>query len=135
MTPKELILRALRSGDYRKTRDKLYMEDETGCYYCVLGVVCDVYMKAHGISGWERVDWDTYYPKGMREDWMTDFDLQVLPEQVAQWAFGDKRAKNPEVKLEEWGDRDGLAALNDSGYSFDQIALAMEDDDYLWGDQ
>lgn len=50
MTPVELWLVALRSGEYQQARGAL----RTPTGYCCLGVACDLYMKQTGDGRWEN---------------------------------------------------------------------------------
>ena len=73
MSNKELILKALRSGDYTQTTDKLMSDD--GCF-CLLGVMIDLYIEEHDLDPSES--WDLVLKAG----------TQHLPVEVYNWAFG-----------------------------------------------
>src|SRR5262245_39316984 len=100
---KALWLKALRSGKYQQTREKL--RDENG--YCCLGVLCDLYAKTH-FNRWRK-----------QQAWADDIHYTLLkedgelPYQVKEWA--GLPASDPAVTSTE-GAADTLAHLNDNGY-------------------
>lgn len=94
-------LTALRSGDYQQGQGYLRQGDQ----YCCLGVLCDLYGKAVGPE-WE--DSGEVYS-------MFHCDT-VLPLKVQVWA-GIPGKPNP---LD-------LAALNDSGATFEELANIIEE--------
>ena len=99
------VVKALRSGEYKQTRETL--QDATG--YCCLGVMCDVYRKETGAelllsSGLETLAGCTLYAQEGVKEWVG----LVRSE-------GDSY-ENPT-----------LAELNDDeGYTFSQIADFIE---------
>ncbi len=92
-------VKALRSGQYKQTTQRLVDNDE----FCCLGVLCDVASKEKVISFYE-------YEK-----------CSVLPKVVMEWsgirdAYGERK-----------GRRKALVELNDiSRYSFKRIADVIE---------
>jgi hypothetical protein len=107
MSKKELILNALRSGEYKQGTGALRDHPEEGCY-CVLGVIVDLYIQEHA-----------------SESWRDFYGEAVLPDRVSSWAFGDIRiCNNPIIQGEP------LAALNDDEVCFFEIADMLEES---WG--
>ena len=92
-------LKALRSGEYEQCKKNLRNGDK----FCCLGVLTDLYLKETG-GNW------TEYLKGHS-------DL-VLSNDVTNWAKLD--SLNPKV------DNGQLAALNDNGEDFKNIADSIE---------
>ena len=97
-------LTALRSGDYQQGQGYLRQGDQ----YCCLGVLCDLYGKAVG------PEWDD----GPNE-WA---DIQAMHGEEATLPF----------KVQEWAGIDSpspldLAALNDNGSTFEELANIIEE--------
>ena len=123
MSNKELILKALRSGEYDQTTDVLMSND--GCF-CVLGVMIDLYIKQHGLD--PEDSWDLVNKAG----------TQHLPVEVYNWAFdkdepSDRGDIDPDfppcqsVGVLEYGT---LTELNDAEQlSFEDLAWML---DGLW---
>ena len=103
---KQAWLTALRSGDYQQGQGFLRQGDQ----YCCLGVLCDLYGKAVGPE-WEVVDeyYYSYDVRAMRGSHTT------LPFKVQEWAGID--SPNPI----------DLAALNDNGSTFEELANIIEE--------
>ena len=97
---KALWTTALRSGEYQQGRGRLH----TGDLYCCLGVLCDLY----SMDQWSLVD-GSYEFLG---------STHMLPAAVVEWAGLDERNPMPGGI--------SLAALNDTGASFDGIASVIE---------
>lgn len=55
---KKLLVDALRSGQYARTKNFLCLEKRHGksCKFCVLGVLCQLYVESHSRSGWVQGD-------------------------------------------------------------------------------
>jgi len=104
---KKLWLEALRSGEYKQSKDEL--KNDNG--YCCLGVLCDLHRK---ITKKKNNKWD----KGKYLN--ADVDL---PKEVMKWAKLDEI--NPTILINK-KDRRSLAELNDNGKSFKQIANFIE---------
>tara|TARA_R110000824_G_scaffold61671_1_gene163818 strand:+ start:187 stop:573 length:387 start_codon:yes stop_codon:yes gene_type:complete len=122
-TAKEQIVSALRSGEYKQTRSQL----KEGDCFCILGVVCDVYMKERGyewgtlISAGNEVS----YPEKLSES-NEEHAYQLLPPEIAEWAFGDRGEVSPRVWVD--GKLRSLAYLNDgSDWTFKQFADLLEE--------
>lgn len=119
---KDLWLKALRSKRYRKT---LYMLQDKGCY-CPLGVLADLYMKEkYPEETWE--DSVDLYNILNRNSELSLRHQEVLPLPIAEWA-GLQR--NPTVFFEPvpgmGAKSSNIGLLNDSGYSFEEIADIVE---------
>ena len=95
---KEKWVAALRSGEYKQTKQTLH--DKNG--FCCLGVLCDLYLKENDLD-WQEHNYD---PKVLvcfdRED--------TLPDEVADWA---DIPTNPYVNVPGYLECVALAALND----------------------
>ena len=101
---KQAWLTALRSGDYQQGQGYLRQGD----HYCCLGVLCDLYGKAVGPE-WEG---------GLQKDIRSICGHETtLPLKVQEWA-GIPGKPNP---LD-------LAAMNDSGATFEELANIIEED-------
>ncbi len=113
----EQWVEALRSGEYRQTKERLRDRDDG---FCCLGVLCDLYDRSHGGTGWgEPAVNDT-------EICFLGHDVD-LPVQVAEWAglktfvgYYDEASKLACIGT------NNLAATNDSGASFSDIANIIE---------
>jgi hypothetical protein len=110
---------ALRSGEYKQTKDCLH--DSRGM--CCLGVLCDLYSKEHPVLGeWNVLADDTHCRFEMLDNY------EVLPEDVQEWA----NMKSFDGSYTAGG-YDGtpytesLAALNDKGYTFNDLANIIEE--------
>ena len=102
---KQAWLTALRSGDYQQGQGYLRQGDQ----YCCLGVLCDLYGKAVG------PEWETTFGERAGIQSMHRVDT-LLPIQVQKWA--DLMLPNP---LD-------LAAMNDNGSTFEELANIIERD-------
>lgn len=99
---KERWVTALRSGEYRQTKEKL--RDDKG--FCCLGVLCDLYSKE-------------YWKPFLGEDRFSFLgETGVLPEIVYIWASLNN--KNPSANYIS------IAEINDNGDSFKEIADLIE---------
>lgn len=105
-------LEALRSGEYKQGTDQLSNDDGT---FCCLGVLCELAVK-YGIV--EKDD-------GAYQNPFDHYDRQffALPICVRDWA--ELGETNPQVQTHI--DDPSLAALNDSGSSFAEIAAIIEE--------
>ena len=98
-------LTALRSGDYQQGQGYLRQGDQ----YCCLGVLCDLYGKAVGPE-WEA---------GLGSGWA---GIQAMHGQENTLSF----------KVQEWAGIDSpnpidLAAMNDNGSTFEELANIIEE--------
>lgn len=98
---KKKWLKALRSGKYKQTEDKL--KDKKG--FCCLGVLCDIHRKENK----KRWLHNSYY----------DEDL-TLPEEIVSWS--GLPSYNPIIDYRS----NTLADLNDEGKTFEEIADVIE---------
>jgi len=96
---------ALRSGEYKQIRGTLHNNDG----YCCLGVLCDLAVK-HGVEINVSVEKDGRHYYGLNANYLNSV--------IAKWAGIDVSCdpSNPA----------GLATMNDSGYSFTDIADYIE---------
>lgn len=100
---------ALRSGEYEQGRGVLHHVPTNT--FCCLGVLCDLAAKAGVVEADHGPDLTVY-----------DGHTAVLPESVYRWAGLDM--DHPSVKLVDG--LDGLAAHNDNGVLFPELADAIE---------
>lgn len=112
------LVDALRYGEYKQTQKCL--RDENG--YCCLGVACDIYNKETGEGYWGAFNQFLSGP---------ETEYQILTYTVRDW-FGFC-SKNPLVALA--GTTEQLAALNDRGFSFAEIADLIEKEYLTDGDK
>lgn len=122
------LIAALRSGDYKQTKGRLH--DKHG--FDLLGVACDLYIRADPFGDETWVYWEKWAQYGMKPDPETDkhaintygtLVTGVLPYRVRDFfgfatAVGDNRRK------------DGMALINynDQGKTFAEIADILEQD-------
>lgn len=107
-TVKEKWIAALKSGDYKQTRNHLRVGDS----FCCLGVLCDLYKREQEDKGdtdsitWERDECSDIQRLSKDDDWVED----LPPNYVLDWAG---------LVGADWN---SLATLNDDGSTFDKIA-------------
>ena len=130
---KQKWVNALRSGEYEQGSEKLY----SGRGYCCLGVLCDLYSKENGLK-WEfrgddviKTEDEIVSSQLQKFDYFYfDDESEFLHESVKEWA--ELSVKNPQVRVEYEDDEDArfyvdeIANVNDSGYSFTQLAEIIE---------
>lgn len=137
---KQLILEALRSGEYQQTKGRLHRVSSEGQHsYCCLGVICEVAI-ADGLSLGSRPSDDL----GVIEYfWNGESDRSVLPLPVVRWlnASSDNPVVNVSRELVRQYNEDpspeeerpdsrvpySLADLNDAGVPFEVIADLIEE--------
>ena len=114
---------ALRSGEYAQTNECLH--DIHGM--CCLGVLCDLYSKEHpALAEWDVLSKDEDAASYRRFEMLENYE--VLPEDVQEWA----NMKSFDGSYTAGG-YDGtpytesLAALNDKGYTFNDLADIIEE--------
>lgn len=125
------LITALRSGEYAQANGSLRKEDN----YCCLGVACDI----SGLGQWEKkyVDWK-YVIRDENGDEVAS-DYSTLPYPVAQWlgmaSDGEFYLPNECIFDIQWDTKEedydstplqGLADINDNGFTFAQIADVLE---------
>ena len=106
---KEKWLTALESGEYTQGQNMLH--DAINKEFCCLGVLCDIAVK-EGII---------FPPKFEDGAYLYEGSQGLLPWTVAGWAdipFTDGRMK---------GDDRALSVMNDSGYTFAEIAEVIRE--------
>jgi hypothetical protein len=126
---KKLWVDALRSGTYEQGKGALCK----GGQYCCLGVLCELAVQAGVIPPGERLETETgpshyiCYDRGhvYANNELPSFgDTAFLPQCVQEWA-GLPRTSGAIVVI-DGADRP-LAAQNDCGKTFEQIAQAIEE--------
>lgn len=101
---------ALRSGEYKQTTSALNRMDS----FCCLGVLCEVVIK-------DGLVLDKVRPDGyMRTAYGRDASKDYLPREVV--VYSGMKTHNGAWPSE----KGGLAVLNDSGVSFQEIADIIE---------
>jgi hypothetical protein len=103
---------ALRSGDYKQGRSLLRNSDDA---FCCLGVLCNLHAQAHPEEAKLQTDLQRYY--GFHDE---------LPPTVRAWSGMEKPLGARHSTGLTPGLDDTLADLNDTGYSFAQIADVIE---------
>lgn len=116
---KALWTKALRSGEYTQGKSVLRRDDK----FCCLGVACDLYSKEHPeYPVRDYKDSYTYGPNAIN---------LVLPTEVQEWLFEyttQHDGHNPAFTIVSDTDSQciSLAELNDSGFTFSQIADVID---------
>lgn len=109
----DLLVAALRSGDFKQTTGVL----RNGDSFCCLGVACEIYRQNTGQGEWGHNE--------IFVDHTGDKSFATMPAGVVEW-FGAKDF-NPNTSIELDGmPGQPLASLNDSGWTFAQIADLIE---------
>ena len=122
---KQKWIDALRSGEYEQGSEKL--RSVSG--YCCLGVLCDIYAKETNTE-WEfRGNGETNLQP--MDYWYFDDQSEFLPESVMDWAGLSLNCLVVKIDVEEddedpWFYNEGLAELNDSGYTFNDLSKLIE---------
>lgn len=117
---KDKWIKALKSGEYKKTES--FLRTDKG--YCCLGVLCDLYHKETGKGEWEKhhYDFGNYYK--FKTDNPSEKDSKLLPFDVVRWAGLPDQVGVP---LNGYGEKDIISALNDAGFSFNQLTKVIEE--------
>lgn len=110
---KKLWVDALMSGEYKQGDSWLNRNDK----FCCLGVLCDVHKKDTGNGYWDPTP-DSDDKLAMAYFVGSQCSDSLLPDAVKKWGRLDER-------LPRAGNK-SLASLNDSGYSFAEIAAIIE---------
>ena len=123
---KQKWIDALRSGKYEQGSEKL----RTVSGYCCLGVLCDLYAQEHNTE-WEfRGNEETnLQPK---DYWYFEDQSEFVPESVMDWAGFTENCPVVKIDVEEddedsWFYHEGLADLNDSGYTFNELSKLIQE--------
>lgn len=120
---KQKWIDALRSGNYEQGSEKL----RTVNGYCCLGVLCDIYAQENNTQWKFRGNEETNF-QTMDYYWYFLDEIEFLPESVMNWAGLGTHNPSVRVYCEDSDDEDQryyndeIANVNDSGYSFSQIA-------------
>lgn len=118
-------VKALRSGKYTQAKGYLAFrpEWEGEFRYCCLGVACELYKKSYPSFRVSIIDEKSM--EGAKKLYGPGRKKEVLPYQVMRWLGLSENTG-------QYEDRDGfnelLTNLNDSGYSFNEIAKIIEDE-------
>lgn len=107
---KKQWVKALRSGEYKQGRDQLRNDSDR---FCCLGVLCNLHAQAHPKIAAKQNDARHYMG-----------EQTVLPPSVAKWA-GLSNTAGGDVRIDDW--TDDLASHNDAGYTFEDLANAIEE--------
>jgi hypothetical protein len=121
---KQKWIDALRSGEYEQGMKALRDRFNR---FCCLGVLCDIYIKEHPETKWET----SLYDKSL---YGVNFECVIPPEIVwKHWA--QLNESNPVVcqrnprninDVLDGQNIDTLASLNDTGFTFEEIAQIIE---------
>lgn len=134
LTPAELWVEALKSGEFKQGQGRLLQQHDGSRYYCCLGVACEVYRRETGQGEWrERPGFETrleFHEEGGKHG-------SVLPLSVQRW-LGVSNCDGTFVSSRDQLGRallNTLVGLNDGGYTFDQIAdVIVERPEKLFGE-
>lgn len=123
---KQKWIDALRSGKYEQGSEKL--RSVSG--YCCLGVLCDLYAQEHNTEWRFRGNKETILQ--LMDYWYYEGESEFLPESVMNWAGLELNCPVVKIDVEEddeepWFYREGLADLNDSGYTFNDLSKLIEE--------
>ena len=113
---KDKLVYALRSGEYTQTHGCL--RNDTG--FCCLGVATDIYIRETG-KNWVTITGSTER-YGLDVGDPAILDVSTLAHEVKDW-FGMKTQTG--VIFDN--DASTLSILNDSGYTFKEIAEVIEE--------
>lgn len=105
---------ALESGEFQQGKSRLRIGDR----YCCLGVACELLHRKGFID--RRVS-DSGLDQGIGPVYVYENEKLALPKKVASLLNITQGGEFRE-KTSEWGERNGLIALNDTGTSFEDIA-------------
>lgn len=120
---KELWVNALRYGGYRQCKGRMKKNNNKGnILYCVLGVLCDVFICQQKLKGIKNIDWlfnpidKNYYFKG---------EIYYPPKIVLNW-LGVKHLDDTDVPFYSNGNLTSLSGLNDNKHKFKELANVIE---------
>ena len=123
---KQKWIDALRSGKYEQGSEKL--RSVSG--YCCLGVLCDLYAQENNTE-WEfrGIEETNLQPK---DYWYFEDQSEFVPESVMDWAGFTENCPVVKIDVEEddedsWFYHEGLADLNDSGYTFNELSKLIQE--------
>lgn len=116
-------VKALRSGEYEQTKDKLVSEDDS---FCCLGVLCNLSVD-DGVGEWRH---DHILGRWFFQcnEYFDFKDAMELPESVREWAGMNScdGAIRTDISPYSLIYPPTLAELNDNGKSFKEIADIIE---------
>lgn len=116
-TVKQKWVKALKSGNYKQTRNALARKYKGQTRYCCLGVLCSLYAETKGGVKFEK-------PKASTNGALEMEKTAVLPSVVRQWA--GLQASDPAVKFvgsSGYESYHNLSILNDEQkLNFNKIA-------------
>jgi hypothetical protein len=121
-------LEALRSGQYMQGKEKLHTKDDSGTEsYCCLGVACAI---SDSVKA-ETSKFDNHivcYRSGeyVHKYYLPDIVRHELGLRTKVGQFIVSSETKAVVKLRGLGAETSLAALNDNGATFEQIAKIIE---------
>lgn len=118
---KALWLEALRSGEYEQGIGALHSYEDGKDYYCCLGVLCDLAIKA-GVDVQEESRTPVYAPE--KTSFSYDGEEAFLPYSVQQWAGMED--DNVSFRTEEGELLTAVSMNDDLGFSFQGIANNVE---------
>lgn len=114
----KLLIVALESGEFKQTNGVLRSKrsDNRQAGYCCLGVACELFRRETGVGKWVTPPNETTWTFVVEPD---DEANTFLPEAVRKWLGFSTQDGN---FIEPGDGNNTLAALNDSGVPFDEIA-------------
>ncbi len=117
-------IEALRSGEYKKGMGRLRGADSPNDYYCCLGVLCELAVKAGVIEPVERGGIYDSYRYG------EEGELSLLPKAVQEWAGVTDVGDLPEPVTHDKSSEDVryLTTFNDIlSVTFNDVAEVIEE--------
>lgn len=141
---KKMWVDALRSGEYKQGQNVLHAFNSVGEErFCCLGVLCDIAVKHNVVarSGEAKRNFppiDNLQTAGFSYGWQSA--MVDLPVEVIEWAGLPLCREEDDIDYfnhgdplvmatDEWGEVDekNISTLNDSGWSFSDIARLIEE--------
>ena len=121
------LLEALRSGEYKQCRDRLYADGG----YCCLGVACDVYHKETGLGEWSAYDFHGITARSFSTE-TAHGESYGMPPEVSEWFgfadHGTSKDGSPLAFGDDGHSASSLISLNDDlKMDFNQIADIIEE--------
>ena len=130
LTLRERWIEALRSGEYERTISMLRHESNK---FCCLGVLCDI----SNLGTWEPAEDKEYYRYTIDTARSAATLLYMIVDSIgatgATVPFDIEKISNETVRKEIYSipgvvDSCSLTTLNDSGFTFEQIADLLENE-------
>jgi hypothetical protein len=110
---KKAWLEALRNNDYKQGTGMLRNPESAS--FCCLGVLCNLHAQAN-----------PKYAASQTSPYEYGGNSCLPPKEVLEWAFGSVADKREEALWDSEIAGDTLYGLNDTGYTFKQIANVIE---------